>query len=161
MILYHLSGFFIFKRILKVPMFFANFDVTSRLITQTSLSFAFPAQMPILPGHILVCPVRCVEKMEELTQEELYDLFSLVAEVKTALRKEFGATGFNIAWNENLIAGQTVPHLHVHIVPRKEGDKGIAEYEPRQFLYRPGLRDSSPDEELAEVAQVLAKYFST
>jgi diadenosine tetraphosphate (Ap4A) HIT family hydrolase len=45
----------------------------------------------------------------------------------------------------------------LHIVPRKEGDDGISEYEPRKFLYRPGERETSPEEELIEVARQIQK----
>lgn len=114
-----------------MKILFGNIDITSRLITTTQFAFAFPGKMPILPGHILVCPRRIVETMEELSNNELHGLFSLVADVKAALVNEFGATGFNTAWNEGRVAGQTVPHLHIHIIPRSPKDKGIAEYEPR------------------------------
>lgn len=50
------------------------------------------------------------------------------------------------------MAGQTVPHFHLHIVPRKQGDAGILEYEPRKFLYRPGSREEGPEAELQSVA---------
>lgn len=139
---------------------FGEIDVSSRLITSTPLAFAFPAKMPIIPGHILVCPKRCVEKIEELNAEEIEALFSLVVDIKKALAETFGATGFNVAWNEGEVAGQTVPHLHIHIVPRSVNDKGIVEYEPRKFLYRPGLRAASPEEELLAVAQALSKRFN-
>lgn len=145
----------------EMKILFGEFDISNRLITATNLAFAFPAQMPILPGHILVCPRRIVEKFEDLTTEEAHALFALVTDIKKVLAKEFGATGFNIAWNEGNIAGQSVPHLHVHIVPRKHNDKGITDYEPRKFLYRPGVRDISPDEELEDVAKLLTRYFST
>lgn len=52
-------------------------------------------------------------------------------------------------------AGQTVPHFHLHIVPRKSGDAGILEYEPRVFLYRPGTRAISPSEELQQTAELI------
>lgn len=60
-----------------------------------------------------------------------------------------------MAWNEGGVAGQTVPHLHMHLVPRKQGDEGITEYEPRKFLYRPGSRAESPVEEIREIAKLL------
>lgn len=50
-------------------------------------------------------------------------------------------------------AGQTVPHFHLHVVPRKSGDSGILQYEPRVFLYRPGSRAISPSEELHQTAE--------
>lgn len=68
------------------------------------------------------------------------------------MKQVFTAEGFNYAWNESEIAGQSVPHVHLHILPRKEGDLGIVGYEPRVFLYRPGSRAISPEEELAEIA---------
>ena len=79
--------------------------------------------------------------MEELTEKEVLDIFALAADVKEALRKTFGAEGFNLAWNEGKKYGQSVPHFHLHIVPRTPGDDGITEYEPRKFLYRPGSRE--------------------
>ncbi|MCI5051828.1 MAG: HIT domain-containing protein [Simkaniaceae bacterium] len=139
-------------------MKFGKYDVNDRVILKNDLAYAFVAYMPILPGHSLLCPVREVATFEELKPEEIKAIFELLPKIKHALQKEFGATGFNVAWNEGEIAGQTVPHLHLHIVPRSEGDKGIAEYEPRQFLYRPGERDISPNEELVEVAQALASH---
>ena len=141
-----------------IAVFFGPHDISNRLITTTILAMALPAKMPIRPGHILVCPRRIVPTFEELTGDEVTALFELVHQIKEALRKEFGATGFNIAWNDGAIAGQTVDHLHIHIVPRSEGDKGIAEYEPRQFLYRPGERATSPSAELEQVAVQLTKY---
>ena len=74
-----------------------------------------------------------------------------------ALIKTFDADSFNFAWNEGSNAGQTVPHFHLHVLPRKKGDTGILEYEPRQFLYRTGSRAITPDEELKQVAALIEK----
>lgn len=141
-------------------LFFGSIDVSNRLIHRTTFSFAFPAKMPIVPGHILVCPARKVTTMSALSKEELLDLFSLTSCIKDALKEEFGAKGFNTAWNEGASAGQTVAHLHLHIVPRKENDQGVSEYEPRKFLYRPGVRTSSPEEELVHMARILRARLS-
>jgi diadenosine tetraphosphate (Ap4A) HIT family hydrolase len=75
--------------------------------------------------------------------------------VKDVLTKLFGAEGFNYAWNEGEVAGQSVPHLHLHVLPRRHGDEGITEYEPRKFLYRPGSRAATPEAELQEVAKTI------
>jgi hypothetical protein len=72
-----------------------------------------------------------------------------------SLKKAFGAEGFNFAWNDGKNCGQSVPHFHLHIVPRKEGDAGVYEYEPRKFLYRPGEREATPEEELKMVAEII------
>ena len=128
-------------------------EIKERPIVAEEHAWAFPTNIPITPGHTLVVPQRCIRTTEELTDEEVLALLKLVYRIQDALRDAFGAEGFNVAWNDGAMAGQTVPHLHIHIVPRKEGDTGIYEYEPRKFLYRPGGdRPESPEEELQEVA---------
>lgn len=141
------------------PIYFGPHDISNRLIIATNDAIAFPAQMPIVPGHTLVCPKRIVATMEELTADEIQALLALVARIQKALVSAFGAQGFNIAWNDGRIAGQTVDHLHIHVVPRCQGDTGIVEYEPRKFLYRPGERTASPDEELERVAKLVLRHF--
>ena len=82
-------------------------------------------------------------------------MFNLRNLLKPALIKIFGAEGFHYAWNEGDAAGQSVPHFHLHMIPRKKGDEGITEYEPRKFLYRPGSREKTPEAELAQIASLI------
>lgn len=126
-----------------------------RLVAQNQLAFAFLSYIPIVPGHVLISPLRVVKTASQLTQEEWAAIFELKSAVCKALGHVFGAEGFNYAWNEGEMAGQTVPHFHLHIVPRKQGDMGIWQYDPRQFLYRPGSRARSPEEELKEIASYI------
>lgn len=132
-------------------------EIQERVIVKTPLVFAFPTNIPIVPGHMLISPIRCVPVWEEMTLEEQNAIIELLKKLKPILKKEFGAEGFHIAWNEGAIAGQSVPHFHLHLIPRKEGDSGITEYEPRKFLYRPGSRKESPQEELKEVAELIKR----
>ena len=115
----------------------------------------FPTNIPIVPGHILICPVRHVVKIDFLSDEELYVIRNCIVRLKNSLKKAFDAEGFNIAWNEGPAVGQAVEHLHIHIVPRKAGDAGIYGYDPRKFLYRPGSREKSPEQELQKVAKLI------
>lgn len=133
-------------------------DIKERIIAKNDLAFSFPGYMPIVPGHILICPIRKVEKIEDLTKDELQAIMDLRTKLCKALKIAFGADGFNFAWNEGENAGQTVPHFHLHIVPRKSGDTGILEYEPRVFLYRPGSRATTSSQELTEVAQLIQSH---
>ena len=130
-------------------------EIKNRSIAENETAWAFLTNIPITPGHALISPKRVVETMEELTEKELFDIFALTTIVKNALRKTFNAQGFNFAWNEGKDFGQSVPHFHLHIVPRSPDDDGITEYEPRTFLYRPGSREDSPEAELADVAAEL------
>jgi len=127
-------------------------EVREREILRTSLVRAFPSYMPIVPGHLLVCPVRCVPTFNKLTDLEVSEILTTMERLKDALKEVYGADSFHIAWNEGKRAGQTVHHFHMHIVPRAPGDTGIVDYEPRVFLYRPSGRQTSPGQELRSVA---------
>ncbi len=131
-------------------------DIKARTIKRNDFAWAFLTNIPITPGHTLVVPIRHVQKFEELTANEKVAVFDLMTEIKAALKDLFGAEGFHHAWNEEKIAGQSIPHFHLHIVPRKKGDEGITEYEPRKFLYRPGSRETTPEAEL----QVISKQMT-
>lgn len=128
-------------------------EIKARKIIGNDLAWAFPTNIPITPGHVLVVPVRCVARYEDLSAEEKAAIEDLRQKLVQALKKAFGAEGFNFAWNDGKLAGQSVPHFHLHIVPRKTGDAGVYGYEPRKFLYRPGEREASPEQELAAVAE--------
>ena len=128
-------------------------EIKAREITGNDLAWVFPTNIPIVLGHILIAPRRCVAKYEDLTRDEKDAIESLRVSLVKALTKLFGAEGFNFAWNDGKLAGQSVPHFHLHVLPRKMGDAGIWQYEPRQFLYRPGEREATPEAELLGVAE--------
>lgn len=133
-------------------------EIKAREIIRNEYAWAFPTNIPIVSGHVLICPIRCVASFDDLTKEEVSAIFELRKKLKTALTKSFQAEGFNYAWNEGKLAGQSISHFHLHMLPRKTGDTGILEYEPRKFVYRPGDREISPAEELMEVVQEIKKH---
>lgn len=132
-------------------------DIKERIFDENEYAFAFLNKMPITPGHTLICPKRPVAFSHELLDDEWRYIYLLKMAVCKVLKQELHAEGFNFAWNEGIVAGQTVPHFHLHIVPRKKGDAGITEYEPRVFLYRPGSRADSPQNELITFATKLKR----
>lgn len=132
-------------------------EIKLRTIVKNELAFAFPTYIPITPGHTLICPIRCVLTVGELTNDELLAIFDLRDKLSHALTKVFHTDGFNYAWNEGDSAGQDVPHFHLHVVPRKKGDTGIYEYDPRKFLYRPGSREKTPEDELQKIVEQIQK----
>jgi diadenosine tetraphosphate (Ap4A) HIT family hydrolase len=109
----------------------------------------------VVPGHTLVVPRRCVACFDDLLPSEVTGILSIRAAVKIALRTAFDAEGFNYAWNEGVVAGQTVPHFHLHILPRRDGDTGVLGYDPRQYFYRPGPREDSKIEDLERTAVMI------
>jgi bis(5'-adenosyl)-triphosphatase len=77
---------------------------------------------PILPGHSLIIPKKHQESLFELTHDELAEFMELGRTAAELLCKVFETNAFNWAIQEREVAGQSVAHLHMHIVPRKIGD---------------------------------------
>nr|XP_023649772.1 bis(5'-adenosyl)-triphosphatase isoform X1 [Paramormyrops kingsleyae]XP_023649773.1 bis(5'-adenosyl)-triphosphatase isoform X1 [Paramormyrops kingsleyae] len=94
----------------------------SAVFLRTELSFALVNRKPVLPGHVLVCPVRVVERFRDLRPEEVADLFKTVQRVANVVEQHFQATSLTIAIQDGPEAGQTVKHVHVHVLPRRTGD---------------------------------------
>ncbi|NWX10006.1 FHIT triphosphatase, partial [Caloenas nicobarica] len=89
---------------------------------KTELSFALVNRKPVVPGHVLVCPLRPVERFRDLNPEEVADLFCTTQRVSNVVEKHFCSTSLTIAIQDGPEAGQTVKHVHVHILPRRAGD---------------------------------------
>jgi len=132
-------------------------EFEGRTVFEDDLVRAFLTNTPIVPGHALVIPKRHAATIYDLTPAEREALMFTAHKVAEALVLAFGAHGFNYAWNEGKEAGQSIPHLHMHIVPRTKNDAGIVGYEPRKFLYRPDSRAASSQEELLQIAALIKK----
>lgn len=94
----------------------------AQVFYKTSLTFALVNIKPILPGHVLVSPLRRIPRFHELSTPEVADLFSTVQRVSRTIERVYKASALNIAIQDGEDAGQSVPHVHVHIIPRKKGD---------------------------------------
>jgi diadenosine tetraphosphate (Ap4A) HIT family hydrolase len=91
-------------------------------VASNDLAFAIRDNYPVAPGHCLVIPRRLVGTWDETTPAERQALVALMSQVKKQLRDEFHPDGFNVGFNEGAAAGQTVFHLHIHVIPRFAGD---------------------------------------
>ncbi|QIX00962.1 hypothetical protein AMS68_006479 [Peltaster fructicola] len=103
---------------------FAKFDVTTQVFHKTAHSFAVVNLKPLLPGHILVCPLQVKPRLSDLSSDELSDLFATVNRIQKTLTRLYKADAFNIAVQDGKAAGQSVPHVHCHVIPRREKDAG-------------------------------------
>jgi bis(5'-adenosyl)-triphosphatase len=113
-------------------IYFGKFLISSNHIFYKSPqgSAAFVNLRPIVKGHVLVIPERQVRTLQELTDDEYIDMWMAVRHVQTALQhhyqddesSEATPLAFNVAVQDGRAAGQSVPHVHVHILPRQEGD---------------------------------------
>jgi histidine triad (HIT) family protein len=141
----------------KPCVYYSVPDIRERQIISNDLAWAFPTNIPITKGHTLIAPLRCVKMLEDLTTDERIAILDLADKIIGALRKVYGAEGFNCVWNQGKLAGQSVPHFHLHIIPRKEGDTGLLGYDPRSMLYRTGDREPTAEEKLLEVRDAIKK----
>ncbi|KAF2824402.1 HIT-like protein [Ophiobolus disseminans] len=101
---------------------FGTFVVTSQVFHLSRHSFAIVNLKPLLPGHVLVSPRRIVPRFNDLSAAEVQDLFLTVQRVSRMVERVFGASSLNIAIQDGVDAGQSVPHVHAHIIPRKKDD---------------------------------------
>lgn len=92
-------------------------------VASNSLAFAIRDAFPVSPGHTLVIPRRLVGSWFDATADERTALIDLVDEVRRRLDASgLPPQGYNIGVNVGEAAGQTVAHLHVHVIPRYAGD---------------------------------------
>lgn len=101
---------------------FGKFDVSHSVFAKSNDTIAVYNIAPIVPGHVMLVPLHQVESLNELSEEQLSSFFSFGRRVTNFLVTEFNATGFDWTIQDGRSAGQTVPHLHLHIIPRHEGD---------------------------------------
>jgi superfamily II DNA or RNA helicase/diadenosine tetraphosphate (Ap4A) HIT family hydrolase len=94
----------------------------SQWLSANDSAFAIADRYPVSPGHALVVPRRAIATWWEATDEERRAILALVDEVKGLLDTRYRPDGYNIGINIGAAAGQTVGHLHVHVIPRYRGD---------------------------------------
>jgi diadenosine tetraphosphate (Ap4A) HIT family hydrolase len=94
----------------------------ARIRLRNEVGFAFRDGFPVSPGHTLIIPRRHVGSLFELTAQEQGALLDLLAQAKSDIETEHQPDGYNIGINDGAAAGQTVPHLHIHLIPRYQGD---------------------------------------
>ena len=94
-----------------------------RVIRQSEFAFVIRDGFPISPGHTLIISKRHVASFFEVTDAERTDLMTLLAAARDDLDRQFHPAGYNIGINDGTAAGQTVPHLHIHLIPRYDGDR--------------------------------------
>lgn len=101
---------------------FCQFVRTQGPIAEKATFFAKHDKYPVSPGHVLLIPRRHIVSFFELSREELGDFFDLLLEVRDVLEREFRPDGYNVGVNIGSTAGQTITHLHIHVIPRYVGD---------------------------------------
>ena len=95
---------------------------SARVIDENTTAMVIRDGYPVSPGHTLLIPKRHTGSFFDLSEHERNDLLALLNRAKWLLDAELQPQGYNIGINDGAAAGQTVPHLHLHLIPRFEGD---------------------------------------
>lgn len=100
---------------------FCNPDEES-VVLRNNHGYARYDGYPVSPGHLLIIPYRHVSSLFDLTDKEVQGLWSLLKAGKEFLNEKYHPDGFNVGVNVGEAAGQSVFHVHIHLIPRYDGD---------------------------------------
>lgn len=101
---------------------FCGDEVYEEAFLETEHFLAVPNLHPVLPGHVLVVPKRHVAEVTELSGEEMADLRVILGRLLPKLLKAYDTDSYNLAINKGEVAGMSIAHMHIHIVPRHDSD---------------------------------------
>jgi bis(5'-adenosyl)-triphosphatase len=104
------------------PCIFCSRAISGKSFYTTAQFSAFYNIAPILPGHSLVIPNKHYESLFELPDDELSEMMLFARKITSVLKTVFKCDGFDWTIQDGVSAGQTIPHLHLHIIPRKPLD---------------------------------------
>ncbi len=135
-------------------------NFSERIFYETDLFYWVLGRKPIRPGHTLVIVKRHIQAFDELSGLESSALIFDMRQWLPKLLKTYSATGYNLAANYSLVAGQTIPHFHMHIVPRGQNESGQEDsvrarlYRDAPEVERPRLEPKSIQEQIAKLTKV-------
>jgi histidine triad (HIT) family protein len=122
-------------------------EIKARIITETKNSLAFLDAFPVAKGHALVIPKTHYEKIQDMPSDANEDVFDTVHKVVTRVDGLTGST--LVAIHNGRGAGQEIPHVHVHLIPRYNDDTAGAVHS--MFKNRPKISDSEFDQILKQL----------
>ena len=125
-------------------------DVPSHTVYEDETTIAFLDANPLARGHTVVVPKDHHERVEDLPDDVARDLFGTVHDLVPDVEAAVGAEAVNVGINDGEVAGQVVPHLHVHVVPRFPDDGG------RTFHAVAASQEDLSEAELEEIADAIA-----
>ena len=117
------------------------FSVPRRVTRRNELAYCARDSYPLSPGHSLIIPFRHCASFFNLTPEEITACMELVTQERMALDDEFNPDGYNLGVSVGQAAGQSIFHVHIHLIPRNKGDAvnpqcGVRQVIPDKAYYR-------------------------
>ena len=126
-----------------------NKEIPATLVYEDADLLAFMDIGPIIKGHVLVIPKKHHDAITETPDDLLAKLHLAAKRIATAQMNALGADGVNIMQNNGAASGQEVPHIHVHVIPRFEGDGHHWNWNAKKY---------DDFDEMAELADKMRKY---
>src|SRR6185436_5323601 len=123
-------------------------EIPAEIVAKDEHAVAFLDIAPLADGHTVIVPRRHVAMVEELNPDDTRGLFAMVQRLAGPVREALGGAGTTIGINDGAVTGQTIPHVHVHIVPRRSNDGAGSVH----TISRPGPRRA-----VAEVGKEIRK----
>jgi histidine triad (HIT) family protein len=127
-------------------------EARASVVLADDVALAFLDHRPVFPGHLLLIPRSHVETLGDLDQALIEPLFSRARRLALAVEAALGAEGAFVALNNRV--SQSVPHLHVHVIPRRRKDGLRGFFWPRQKYESPDLEERVR----AAIAEAVATY---
>lgn len=109
---------------------------SNKILFENDTFFARFDNFPAAKGHLEIVPKRHVESLFALSDQEAAEAYSLLRKAQRHLARRYRPDGYTIGVNEGVAAGQSIPHLHIHLIPRHHGDVA----DPRG-----GIRQATPN----------------
>jgi histidine triad (HIT) family protein len=125
----------------------AKKEILAKIVTETEKSIAFLDTFPLSRGHTLIIPKHHYEKVQDITVDDNTDLFETLHKVISKVDKITGST--LLAIHNGKGSGQEIPHVHVHLIPRKPGDSAGPVHS--MFKNRPKLSEDELDKLCTEI----------
>jgi histidine triad (HIT) family protein len=97
-------------------------EIQSQIVYEDDKVFAFLDIQPVNPGHTLVVPKKHSVNIFDIDEEELCEVYKAAKKLAPVIMKAVNAQGMNVSSNNGKVSGQGVMHMHVHMIPRFEGD---------------------------------------
>ena len=123
-------------------------EISSYKVYEDKTVLAFLDKMPVTSGHTLVIPKKHFRNIEEAPEKTLCQIMKAVKKIGKAIKNGLGAEGYNVAENNDPVAGQLIPHLHFHIIPREKND-GLRPWPQRKY------KEKEPEKILKKITDSL------
>jgi histidine triad (HIT) family protein len=160
-----IGGFFFFRAAPSTTSDYCPFCDPSVLNHQTfyedELVLGLYTHKPIFPGHCLIIPKKHIEHFDMLSDAEAAHMTQAIKKVDGAAKTAFGISSYILLQKNGREAGQTVPHVHFHYVPRKAGDLSIVKFVLKMFLVNalPPIPSADMEENVQKMRDSLDRDF--